>query len=63
MPSVSEAGTKQPRPSRRRPGDMLMTPATAPRARSRVVETNTPEEFFARPQYERTRQFLSQILH
>mgnify|MGYP001765500390 CR=1 FL=1 len=28
-----------------------------------IVEINTPEEFFARPRHERTRLFLSQILH
>jgi general L-amino acid transport system ATP-binding protein len=28
-----------------------------------IVEINTPEEFFAHPQHERTRLFLSQILH
>jgi general L-amino acid transport system ATP-binding protein len=28
-----------------------------------VVEMNTPEEFFKNPQHERTRLFLSQILH
>ena len=28
-----------------------------------VVEENTPEEFFAHPQNERTKLFLSQILH
>jgi len=28
-----------------------------------IVEQNTPDEFFLRPQNERTRQFLSQILH
>ncbi|GAK53540.1 AapP1 protein [Candidatus Moduliflexus flocculans] len=28
-----------------------------------IVEENTPEEFFARPQNERTKLFLSQILH
>ncbi|MCU0562019.1 MAG: amino acid ABC transporter ATP-binding protein [Desulfobacterales bacterium] len=28
-----------------------------------IVETNTPEEFFAAPRHERTRQFLSQIIH
>jgi general L-amino acid transport system ATP-binding protein len=28
-----------------------------------IVEANTPEEFFARPQHERTKLFLSQILH
>lgn len=28
-----------------------------------IVEENTPEEFFLNPQNERTRQFLSQILH
>jgi general L-amino acid transport system ATP-binding protein len=27
-----------------------------------IVEQNTPDEFFANPQHERTRQFLSQIL-
>ena len=29
----------------------------------RIVEQNTPEEFFTHPQHERTRLFLSQILH
>ncbi|GAK52961.1 general L-amino acid ABC transporter, ATP-binding protein [Candidatus Moduliflexus flocculans] len=28
-----------------------------------IVEKNTPEEFFATPQNERTKLFLSQILH
>ena len=28
-----------------------------------IVEINTPEAFFARPQHERTKLFLSQILH
>jgi general L-amino acid transport system ATP-binding protein len=28
-----------------------------------IVEANTPEEFFAHPQHERTKLFLSQILH
>ena len=28
-----------------------------------VVEVNTPQEFFAHPQHERTKLFLSQILH
>ncbi|MGL5116230.1 MAG: ATP-binding cassette domain-containing protein, partial [Beijerinckiaceae bacterium] len=28
-----------------------------------VVEINTPDEFFRNPQHERTRLFLSQILH
>ena len=28
-----------------------------------IVEQNTPDEFFLRPQNERTKQFLSQILH
>jgi general L-amino acid transport system ATP-binding protein len=28
-----------------------------------IVEMNTPTEFFANPQHERTRLFLSQILH
>ena len=28
-----------------------------------IVEINTPEEFFAHPRHERTRLFLSQILH
>jgi len=28
-----------------------------------IVETNAPKEFFANPQHERTRLFLSQILH
>ena len=29
----------------------------------RIVEENTPEEFFSNPEHERTRLFLSQILH
>lgn len=29
----------------------------------RIVEENTPDEFFSNPQHERTRLFLSQILH
>src|SRR5712664_3671718 len=28
-----------------------------------IIEMNTPEQFFAHPQHERTRLFLSQILH
>ena len=28
-----------------------------------IVEQNTPDEFFFNPQNERTKQFLSQILH
>jgi general L-amino acid transport system ATP-binding protein len=28
-----------------------------------IVEMNTPAEFFKNPQHERTRLFLSQILH
>jgi general L-amino acid transport system ATP-binding protein len=28
-----------------------------------IVEVNTPAEFFANPQHERTKLFLSQILH
>jgi general L-amino acid transport system ATP-binding protein len=28
-----------------------------------LLETNSPEEFFANPCHERTRQFLSQIIH
>ena len=28
-----------------------------------IVEQNSPEEFFSNPRYDRTRQFLSQILH
>jgi general L-amino acid transport system ATP-binding protein len=28
-----------------------------------IVEINTPEEFFSHPRHERTRLFLSQILH
>ncbi|MPR08102.1 amino acid ABC transporter ATP-binding protein, partial [Microvirga sp. M8] len=28
-----------------------------------IVEMNTPDEFFKNPQHERTRLFLSQILH
>lgn len=31
--------------------------------RGQVVEMNTPEEFFKNPQHERTKEFLSQILH
>ena len=31
--------------------------------RGEIVEVNTPAEFFAHPQHERTRLFLSQILH
>jgi general L-amino acid transport system ATP-binding protein len=31
--------------------------------RGEIVEVNTPEEFFSRPQHERTKLFLSQILH
>ena len=31
--------------------------------RGEIVETNAPEPFFAAPRHERTRQFLSQILH
>jgi general L-amino acid transport system ATP-binding protein len=31
--------------------------------RGEIVEQNTPEEFFSNPQNERSRQFLSQILH
>jgi general L-amino acid transport system ATP-binding protein len=30
--------------------------------RGEIVESNTPEEFFAHPQHERTKLFLSQIL-
>jgi general L-amino acid transport system ATP-binding protein len=29
----------------------------------KIVEGNTPEEFFANPKHERTKLFLSQILH
>jgi general L-amino acid transport system ATP-binding protein len=29
----------------------------------KIVEANTPEEFFSHPQHERTKLFLSQILH
>jgi general L-amino acid transport system ATP-binding protein len=29
----------------------------------KIVEANTPEEFFSNPQHERTKLFLSQILH
>ncbi len=29
----------------------------------RIVESNTPTEFFGNPQHERTKLFLSQILH
>ncbi len=28
-----------------------------------IVEMNAPDEFFANPQHERTKLFLSQILH
>jgi len=28
-----------------------------------IVEGNTPEEFFNNPQHDRTKLFLSQILH
>jgi general L-amino acid transport system ATP-binding protein len=28
-----------------------------------IVESNTPEAFFRAPEHERTRLFLSQILH
>jgi general L-amino acid transport system ATP-binding protein len=28
-----------------------------------IVESNTPEEFFENPQHDRTKLFLSQILH
>jgi len=28
-----------------------------------IVEENTPDEFFKNPRYERTKLFLSQILH
>jgi general L-amino acid transport system ATP-binding protein len=28
-----------------------------------IVEANTPDEFFKNPQHERTKLFLSQILH
>jgi general L-amino acid transport system ATP-binding protein len=28
-----------------------------------IVEVNSPEEFFAHPKHERTKLFLSQILH
>ena len=28
-----------------------------------IVETNTPDEFFDRPQNERARRFLAQVLH
>ena len=28
-----------------------------------IIEANKPEEFFANPQHERTKLFLSQILH
>ncbi|MEJ5366625.1 MAG: hypothetical protein WHS86_16135 [Desulfosoma sp.] len=28
-----------------------------------IVEENTPQEFFSNPKHERTRLFLSQILH
>ncbi len=31
--------------------------------RGQIVEANTPEEFFKNPQHERTKLFLSQILH
>jgi general L-amino acid transport system ATP-binding protein len=29
----------------------------------KIVEGNTPEDFFENPQHERTKLFLSQILH
>jgi general L-amino acid transport system ATP-binding protein len=29
----------------------------------RIVEENTPEQFFENPQHDRTKIFLSQILH
>jgi general L-amino acid transport system ATP-binding protein len=29
----------------------------------KIVEGNTPEDFFSHPQLERTKLFLSQILH
>jgi len=29
----------------------------------KIVEGNTPEEFFKHPEHERTQLFLSQILH
>jgi general L-amino acid transport system ATP-binding protein len=28
-----------------------------------IIEANAPEQFFANPQHERTKLFLSQILH
>jgi general L-amino acid transport system ATP-binding protein len=28
-----------------------------------IVEMNSPQEFFANPRHERTRLFLSQVLH
>lgn len=28
-----------------------------------IIEENTPEEFFSNPQYDRTKQFLQQIIH
>jgi len=28
-----------------------------------IIEQNTPEEFFSNPQYDRTKQFLQQIIH
>ncbi len=31
--------------------------------RGQIVEQNEPKEFFSNPQHERTRLFLSQILH
>ena len=31
--------------------------------RGQIVEMNTPDEFFKNPQHERTKEFLSQILH
>jgi len=31
--------------------------------RGRIIETNTPDAFFDRPQHERTQAFLSQIVH
>jgi general L-amino acid transport system ATP-binding protein len=31
--------------------------------RGEIVETNTPDQFFANPEHERTRLFLGQITH
>jgi general L-amino acid transport system ATP-binding protein len=31
--------------------------------RGEIIEENTPTEFFSNPQHERTKAFLSQIIH